>query len=130
VLPGEIAEGREDAFGLRVPRALAVKARFGDAVFAEGALSPEQVANYVRERVTAAHVETGPAKTVFTGARVSAAGAGARTLRIQVARRGSLVELVVRDTTAPPPREASQEEILRSYGLDERGKLTDQDAME
>ena len=66
-LPDEIAEGAEKAFGLAIPRQMRVVGRFDDVVFASGDVAPELVANYVRQRVIASHVETGPAKTVFTG---------------------------------------------------------------
>lgn len=122
--PGELAEGKEDAFGLPLPRKMVVKARFPDAVFASGQLSLESVANYVRQRVIAAHVDTGPAKTVFTGASIKSAPQ--RIVRIEVATVGDETELVVRDQTRPPAKEGlSEEERWRELGLDPHGQPLD-----
>jgi hypothetical protein len=122
--PNEIAEGGESAFGLPLPRVMVVKARFPDAVFASGHLSLETVANYVRERVIAAHVDTGPAKTVFTG--VSIKGAPQRVVRIEVATEGDQTEIVVRDQTRPPAKDGqTEEERWRELGLDPHGQPLD-----
>lgn len=129
-LPGELTEGTETAFGLRLPRGMTVSAAFATAVFAKGNLAPEHVANYVRQRVTSERVETGPSKTLFLGAKLSRAGLAAadlgRVLRIDVVNQGGLTELVVRDETpAPIPQGKSQDDILRQYGFGPDGKLLD-----
>jgi hypothetical protein len=103
-----------------------VRARFPDAVFAMGDVPLERVSNYVRERVVAAGVETGPAKTVFSRATVKSAPE--RTLRIEVVSRPSATELVVRDQTRPPsPVEEglSEEERWRRHGLKPDGTPLD-----
>lgn len=99
--PHEIPEGAEDAFGLPIPRSMSVFARLGDAVRARGELPPDDVANYVRTRVIADRVETGPAKTVF--ARVTLKSGKGGTLRVEVIRVADRTELYVRDITPPPP---------------------------
>jgi hypothetical protein len=115
-LLGELAEGTEGAFGLPLPRRMSVTARFPDAVFAVGDLTPELVATYVRQRVIAAQIETGPAKTVFI--RATTRDKPGRALRIDVVGRNGATELFVRDETQPPPREGrSQEERWREFGL-------------
>ncbi len=116
-LPGEIAEGDERAFGLPLPRRMAVTARFPDAVFAAGELAPEAVANYVRQRVIAAQIETGPAKTVFL--RATTRSDPGRLLRIDViGRSGGAAELFVRDETPPQVREGqSPAERWRALGF-------------
>ncbi len=101
--PHEIPEGAEDAFGLPIPRQMAIAARLGDAVRARGDLPLDDVANYVRERVIAERVETGPAKTVFARATLKS-GKGA-TMRVEVIRVADRTELYVRDLTAPPTSE-------------------------
>lgn len=97
--PHEVPEGAEDAFGLPIPRAMRVSARLGDAVRARGDLPLDDVANYVRERVIADRVETGPAKTVF--AKVTLKSGKGGTLRVEVIRVAERTELYVRDVTAP-----------------------------
>lgn len=134
-LPGELAEGPDTAFGLRLPRGMTISAAFATAVFARGNLAPEHVANYVRQRVTSERVETGPSKTLFLRAKVSrtdlAAADLGRVLRIDVVRQGGLTELVVRDDTpAPMPQGKSQDDILREYGLGPDGKLLDPTTLE
>ncbi len=129
VLPGELVEGPEDAFGLPIPRRMSVKARFPDAVFATGDLAAEQVASYVRRRVAAARVETGPARTVFAEAALSRAPS--RPLRIEVIARGSETTLVVRDETRPPAKEGlSEEQRWRELGLTPKGAPLDPTRLE
>ena len=123
--PGELAEGAEDAFGLRVPRYFVSKARFPQALTFEGPASPELVANYVRQRVADGRIETGPAKTIFDG--VHTKGAAAKTLHVEVitSRRGT--QLYVRDETRPPPANDGQtpEQRMKSVGLNPDGTLVD-----
>lgn len=123
--PGELAEGQELAFGLKLPRRMQVSAKFPDAVFVTGAMAPEHVANYVRERVEADTVETGPAKTVFLKAKLKG-GDDKAVLRIEVAQRGSVTELVVRDQTPPPIKPGlTPEERMREHGMTLDGKIID-----
>lgn len=128
-LPGEIAEGTERAFGFPVPRHMRVRARFPDAVFAIGDIPLERLSNYVRARVVAGNVETGPAKTVF--ARATLKDAPQRMLRIEVVARAHVSELVVRDETQPPAEQGlSVEERWRRHGLTPDGKVIDPTRLE
>lgn len=128
-LPGELAEGAESAFGFPVPRQMRVTARFPGAVFAAGELTPELVANYVRQRVIAAQIETGPAKTIFNRATLRS-GAG-RSMRIDVIGRNGATELFVRDETRPPAREGLQpSERFRQLGLAPDGNPLDPTRLE
>jgi hypothetical protein len=128
-LPGEIAPGPEDAFGLPIPLRMKVRARFPDAVFASGRLAPEDVARYVRERVTPELADAGPAKTVFTRARLKSGGD--KVLRIEVISRGAEAELVVRDETRPPAKAGlTEEERWRELGLTPQGAPLDPTQLE
>ncbi len=123
-LPDEIAEGADTAFGLPVPRQMRVVGRFDDVVFATGDIAPELVANYVRQRVIASHVETGPAKTVFTG--VTLRNDPAHTLRVDVVSRNGDTDLTVRDETRPPAREGlSEADRWKAQGLTPQGAPLD-----
>ncbi len=123
-LRDEIAEGDEKAFGLPIPRQIRVVGRFDDVVFATGDVAPELVANYVRQRVIASHVETGPAKTVFTG--VTLRIDPARTLRVDVISRNGYTDLTVRDETRPPAREGlTAAERWKAQGLTPNGTPLD-----
>jgi hypothetical protein len=122
--PGELAEGAEDAFGLRLPRYFVSRARFPQALTFEGPAAPELVANYVRQRVVDGRIETGPAKTVFEG--VHPKGAAAKTLHVEVvaSRRGT--QLYVRDETRPTSHDQlTPDERMRSVGLNPDGTLID-----
>ena len=121
----ELGEGTEKAFGLPIPRRMRVTARFPDEVFAAGPLTPEQLANYVRERVVATHVETGAVKTVFT--EVTVKGAAATPLRIEVnANMGGGSELFVKDETRPPAVPGlTPDSAWKSVGMTPDGRLAD-----
>jgi len=103
-LPGELAEGPEDAFGIRIPRRMTITGRFRDAVFATGAIAPEHVANYVRRRVNAEQVETGEIRTFFKKATPMADPS--HVLSIEIIDRNGTTDLLIRDKT-PPPRPSS-----------------------
>ena len=77
-----------------------IEVRFPDAVRARGELPFDAVANYVRARVVAARVETGPAKTVFSEATLKVSPE--KSLRVEVVAFGDRTELIVRDVTRPP----------------------------
>lgn len=104
VRPGELAQGTEQAFGLALPRDMKVHARFPDAVFASGPVAFEPLANYVRERVDAERIDTGPTKTVFVQAAPKTEPG--RRLRVEVSLEGGVTELVVRDASRKPPDDA------------------------
>lgn len=97
--PNEVPEGTEKAFGLPIPRAMQVDARFTDAIRARGPVRLDAMANYVRARVVAERVETGPAKTVFS--RATLKSAPDKLLRVEVVAFGDQTEMIVRDETKP-----------------------------
>ena len=101
--PREIPEGTERAFGFPIPRAMRVEARFPDTVRARGALPFDAVANYVRARVVAERIETGPAKTVFPRATLKVSPE--KMLRVEVVAFGDRTEIFVRDVTRPPSKD-------------------------
>ena len=129
--PGELRPGKAEAFGLVLPRKLRVQARHARAVHASGRVSPEAVANYIRQRVTVAHVELGAARTVFPNATINGGPAG-KVFRIEVmAARGGGTNLVIRDVTPPPATEGlSEEERWRRAGLTPDGKVIDMKSLE
>ena len=104
VEPGEIPEGTEKAFGFPLPRAMRVEARFPDEIRARGQLPFDAVANYVRARVVAERIETGPAKTVFPRATLKTSPD--KMLRLEVIAFGDRTEIFVRDVTRPPASNA------------------------
>jgi hypothetical protein len=123
LLPGELAEGKEKAYGLPLPRRM-VAHYFPSEVTAIGDVPAEDVANFVRARVLAEHVETGPSKTVFT--HVTPKVDPERMLRIEVIRRGSRTELHVIDDAHPLPKPGlTEEERWKEVGLKPDGTVLD-----
>ncbi|MBM4374139.1 MAG: hypothetical protein FJ095_03570 [Deltaproteobacteria bacterium] len=119
---GTLAEGKVEAFGLKLPRGMSLDGSFPDAVFASGGFSLESVSNYMRERVEAERVETTPKKTVFRSAKLGGQG---RVLHIEVsARSTNIVEVVVRDETPRPATQGlTEEERWKQVGLTPEGKV-------
>lgn len=70
---GELLEGSERAFELPLPRGLRVDGRFIDVVYASGDVSPDALANYVRNRVRDGKAITGATGTIFDRVRLPAA---------------------------------------------------------
>jgi hypothetical protein len=123
-LPGELAEGSVRAFGFPLPRVMTVKGQFAEVVFAAGQAPADQVANYVRQRVTADKILTGPEKTVFSRAAVKATPGPLMT--ISVVSRGDKTEIEVRDITPKPAKEGlTPEERWRALGLNPDGSPID-----
>jgi hypothetical protein len=98
--PGELAESKVSLFGLRMPYAMRLQFQFDTEALAVGEVEPEQVANYVRARVTGGKLSVGASQTLFEDVHV---GTDARPLRIKIERLKGLCRLEVRDTTPPPP---------------------------
>jgi len=128
---GELAAGSDQLFGLQVPRKMKVERRFLDSAHAAGPVSPEDLSNYVRERVSVAQVEVGAARTVFPRV-VIRGGDTSRIYRIEVApRRGGGSELEVRDVTpVPVPPGLTDAERWKRAGLKPDGTPLDPKALE
>jgi hypothetical protein len=130
--PGELAPGDETIFGLVLPRGMRVSAHFDRVAYATGPMPPEDVANYLRDRLDAAHVELGAVGTVFPAARVKG-GEPDKTYRIAVHAAGKGTELELRDVTPVPaePRDPtlSEEERWRRAGLQPNGMPLDVNGM-
>lgn len=100
--PGELAPGTQVIFGLVLPRGMKVSAQFPRVAHATGAVSAEDVANYVRDRVDVRRVELGAVGTVFPTVHIRG-GAPDRVYRIEVNGAGTSTEMVLRDVTPVPP---------------------------
>ena len=117
LLPGELAEGPERALGLAVPRDMHFERVFDDSAVARGRVGAEALANYVRNRVDAATVEIGAARTLFPRAHVKGQP-NDKTVRIEVIREVDSTVLYLRDTTPPPvPPGLTEEERWRRQGV-------------
>jgi len=130
--PGELAPGDSSLFGLPLPRGMVVEGKFKDFAVANGRLSAEAVANYVRDHVLAEHVEIGAARTVFPSVRIKQ-GAPDRAYRVEVLQDGLTTRVVVRDITprpAPKVDGVSAEELWRRAGFSRDGKPLNPKALE
>ena len=126
--PGELAEGKQKAFGLTLPGELTI-AREGQWMVnaTSQTARPEQVANYFRARVVDGNVAVGAVDTKFV--RVHAKGEPKRDLTIEV-RPGlpgyAACEVLIRDVTPPPTEPGlTDEERKKRAGLGPDGKLLD-----
>jgi hypothetical protein len=121
--PGELAEGKETVFGMPVPRGMKIDRQFVGSAYLVGAVPPEHVANYVRERVEADRVEIGAARTVFPSVRIKG-DAARRTYRIEVVADGRATKLVLTDITRPQAEKGLTEaERWRRAGFTPDGKI-------
>ena len=120
--PGELQPGTAEIYGLVLPRGMKVTRKFKKAGYGAGRLPPEEVANYVRERVHVERVELGTARTIFPVAMVKL-GDPTKRLRIEiVAVQRNYTELEVHDITNPPTVEGlSESERWRRAGFNEDG---------
>ena len=117
LLPGELAEGKQKAMGLAVPRDMELLRVFDDSAVARGRVGAEAVANYVRSRVDAATAEIGAARTVFPRAHVKGQPAD-KVVRIEVVQELDGTQLLVRDVTPHPAEPGlSEDERWRKAGV-------------
>jgi hypothetical protein len=124
--PNELAPGKVEVYGFAVPRGMEVESRLGDRAYVSGHVSPEALANYVRQRVSVSHVEIGAARTVFPMARIKGNEDG-RVYTLEVLPDGPRTRLVIKDVTPPPPPPPglSDEERWRAAGLGPDGRPLD-----
>jgi hypothetical protein len=124
--PGELRPGTSQVFGLEVPWGMVVRGQFASVAYVEGNVPPEDLANYVRERVIIDHVEIGAARTVFPNARIKK-GPADRFFQIEVIAGKGRTELVVTDVTprSLPVEHLSDEERWRRVGRRPDGRPLD-----
>ncbi len=135
--PGELAEGPTTAFGLPMPAHLKLDELSPNYVRAHGKIPLEVVANYIRSRVDAGHIITGPAKTVFDdvtvkrprGAPQPALDGGTtmkQVIRIEVATVRGQTTLVGERTLREPFVEGlTDDQRWEENGLTKQGKPVD-----
>jgi len=129
--PDELAPGKVEVYGFPVPRGMEVDSRIADRAYVSGRVSPEALANYVREQVIVSHVEIGAARTVFPMARIKA-GPKDRLFTLEVLPDGPRTRLVIKDTTPPPPPlpGLTDAERWRAAGLTPDGRPLDPKKLE
>lgn len=129
--PDELAPSQVEVYGFAIPRGMEVESRLIDRTYVRGRVSPDALANYVREQVSVSHVELGPAQTVFPMARIKR-GPADRFYTIEVLPDGGFTRLVLKDTTPPPPPppNLTDAERWRAAGLGPDGRPLDLKSLE
>ncbi len=129
--PGELGPGKSEVYGFPVPRGMELESRLKDRAYVSGRVSPEALANYVRQHVIVSHVEVGAARTVFPMARIKG-GPADRVYNLEVLPNGPSTRLVIKDVTPPPPPPPglSEEERWRRAGMTPDGKPLDPKRLE
>jgi hypothetical protein len=125
--PGELSPGTQQVFGFEVPTGMTVRGQFLKVAYINGKVAPEDMANYVRERVIVDHVEIGAARTVFPNARIKK-GASDRFFQIEVIAGTGNTEVVIQDVTPAPQapyEKIPDEERWRRAGRRPDGKPLD-----
>lgn len=125
--PGELAAGESQVFGFDIPYGMKLKGAFLEIAYLEGEVTPEALANYVRERVEVHHVEIGVGRTVFPSARIKR-GLPDRVYDLEVAPSGgNRTELTIRDVTPRPsfPPGTTEQDRWRAAGRTPDGKPID-----
>ena len=121
---GELLEGSAVAFGLRLPRGIAVEGAFADDVVASGPVDLRPFVDYLRARLQGGELRQGDMSATFD--RVRVAGQTAPELRIHVGVSPEGVRVDIRDLTVPEvpplPDEAAR---WRRVGLTPDGHLAD-----
>jgi hypothetical protein len=125
--PGELNQGPGQVFGFAVPVQMRVNGAFLDVAYLAGNVTPEALANYVRERCDADHVEIGAVSTVFSHVHIKG-GAADRLYDFEVKPGlGTQTELVITDVTPRPkaPPGFSNTDRWRQAGYGPDGKPLD-----
>lgn len=123
--PGELVEGPETAFGLKLPREMHIdRARLG-SVRAVGPVTVHALVRYFRSRISEGQREEGDTYAAFTGVRLPIKpGAVFRIRMTELPGRGAVLEL---DDVTPPPMPDLPDEAARwrQVGLTPQGRVLD-----
>jgi hypothetical protein len=122
--PGELVEGNQSVFGIRLPRALQIDESFGDAVVASGPVSVHALVQYLRPRLQEGGLREGEAAATFEHVKVRGQPGLELAIHIVPVEGGTRVEL--RDET-PRTAEPLPDEPARwkQVGLTPNGRLAD-----
>lgn len=131
--PGEIAEGRERAFTLPLPLHSVVKARFAKSVHVASTHTPEELASFVRERVSEGTSPSNATETRFEEVVVTKDRSKRLTIGIRrPAIAGEHRSQMVIDDVTPVPEEPglTDEDRWKKAGMTPDGKLIDRNQLQ
>ena len=122
--PGELVEGREQAFGLMLPRDVRVKESFVDLVRAEAPVTVHSLVTYFAGHLEGGSLREGAQAATFE--RVKARGTAGPELLVRIGTGLGGARIEIQKVTTPPveplPDEAAR---WRRVGLTPNGKLVD-----
>jgi hypothetical protein len=123
--PGELVEGAEEAYGLKLPRGLDVTSRFATVVYASGRLPVHPVVDYFRARLQGGELREGATSATFQHVMVRG-GMPDRELSVHIAETIAGVTVEMRNTTPPHiPEMPNDAERLKRVGLTPQGAFLD-----
>ena len=130
---GEIPEGRDRAFTLPLPLHSTVKARFAGSVHVASSHTQEELANFVRARVTEGKSSSGTTETHFEMVIVTKDPAKRLTIDVRAAPivGDYRSQMVISDVT-PAPEEPglTDEDRWKKAGMTPDGKLIDRNHLQ
>jgi hypothetical protein len=128
LLPGELVEGTERAFGLPLPRESRVLTRFATSVHVTSSATPEQLKTFLQARTSDGKWSQRD-ETSRVGGLIPRDDKNKRlTLDIRPIRTGDgqRSEMIVQDATPPPfDPTLSEEERWKKAGMTPQGQILD-----
>jgi hypothetical protein len=122
--PGELVEGTEQAFGVKLPRGMHIEAAFVDVVYAQGPALLHPAVEYFRARLRDGGLHEGERAAMFEHVHVPGKPGVELSLRVEPATGG--LRVVLRDTTpAVLPVLPDDGARRRAVGLTPEGRLLD-----
>ncbi len=120
----ELAAGSSEVWGFTVPRDMHIEHRFPEIAYVVGPVTPEALANYVRDRVTVSHVEIGAGRTIFPNAKIK--GGSDHYYELDVIPEPGATRLQIQDLTPVKVIPGlSDEERWKQAGLTPQGRPLD-----
>jgi hypothetical protein len=121
----ELVEGPQDAFGIKLPRGLAVTGSLSDMVFTHGPFGIHPLVGYLRPRLQDGSVREGAESATFEHVKVPGKPGMELGIHIERSPVGG-VNVTFRDMTAPPvPDLPDEESRWRAAGLTKQGRVLD-----
>jgi hypothetical protein len=131
--PNEVAEGKERAFGLPLPRFARIAARFDKKVHVQSPHTPEDLVNFVRARVKDGKITPGTTETQLIDVVPRDDAKKRLTIEVRALRGGgdAKSEMIIKDTT-PPPLEPglTDEQRWKKAGLTPDGRIVDPQSLQ
>lgn len=121
---GELLEGSEEAYGIKLPQGVVVNEAFSKETDASGAVALHPLVDYFRAHVHDGDLREGDSSATFE--HVTAPGRPEPLLQIHLAMSRDVIKIVIRDETPPvlPPLPDDAARFKRA-GLTPSGRILD-----